>query len=81
MQFSINVKVQTNEQNEAIDDVARFQFILDALLPSSMSKQHEEQPTLLRLGAPATDRQFQSALDIVKPSQRFALLLVGGVAS
>jgi hypothetical protein len=70
----------TVKHDEAVDDAARFQLLLNALLPPPAAEQ-DEQPTFLPLGAPvSTDRQVQSALDIIKPSQRFPLLLVGSVA-
>jgi hypothetical protein len=61
-------------------DLSRLQLSLNPLLPPS-SISPDDSSVLLRLSAPSVDAQFQPAMDVVKPGQRFALLLVGSVAN
>ena len=66
------------------DHFARTQILLASLLPQPCSTIPENKPgktnSLLYAGLPTVEQQFQSAVDLVKPSPRFGLLLVGSVA-
>jgi len=65
---------------------SRTQVLLATLLPlpsvsavvPSPKDGHDKLTALLSHGIPASDTQFQNALELAKPSSRFGLLLVGG---
>ncbi|KAI0706115.1 hypothetical protein BC835DRAFT_1260582 [Cytidiella melzeri] len=64
------------------ESLSRSQILLGLLLPPKISQssavpEHHKSSSLLQLGLPAVDAQYQPAFDLVKPSARFGLLLVG----
>lgn len=54
--------------------LARTQLVIEPLLPPSASSEG----SLLKYGTPAAEAQFVPAMELVKPSARFGLLLVPG---
>jgi len=71
-------------QRTASESLARMQTLLASLLfsapplPKSSSDASDKFAALLPYGAPVVDQQFQSAVELAKPTSRFGLLLVGG---
>lgn len=61
------------------DWMSRLQVLLGIILPSrpSVSAGEGKTSSLLHLGPPTVDAQYQQAFELVKPSVRFGLLLVG----
>ncbi|KAI0095095.1 hypothetical protein BDY19DRAFT_988865 [Irpex rosettiformis] len=58
--------------------LTRSQVLLGLLLPPPAPlTEHSKSSTLLFLGVPTVDTQYQSAFELVQPSARFGLLLVG----
>jgi hypothetical protein len=75
------LQLQSTFNMNTSEHLARTQILLAALLPqSSMSSitENDQRATLLPFGNPASETQFQSAVEVVKPSARFGLLLVAG---
>lgn len=67
----------------ATEALARMQTLLATLLPppsspAPSSDAPDKFAAVLPYGIPVLDPQFQSALDLAKPTSRFGLLLVGG---
>ncbi|KAL4241838.1 Conserved oligomeric Golgi complex subunit 1 [Abortiporus biennis] len=65
-----------------LECLSRTQVLLASLLPSlpssSIPKTKTERPSsLLHFGSPSIGSQFEPVVDMVKPSPRFGLLLVG----
>jgi len=67
------------------EHLSRMQILLAPIFPphaiSGPSREAngkmEKTTSLLRYGAPVLEQQFQPAIDLVKPSSRFGLLLIG----
>jgi conserved oligomeric Golgi complex subunit 1 len=60
--------------------LSRVQLLLGLVLPQTIvpSQPAQTKPSsLLQLGLPNVDAQLQPALELVKPSTRFGLLLIG----
>lgn len=57
-----------------------MQVLLGLLLPPTAAPTkvyHGKPSSLLQFGSPTVDTQYLSAFELVKPSARFGLLLVG----
>lgn len=69
-------------KRNATEALARMQTLLATLLPppspGSLSDAPDKFAALLPYGIPVLGQQFQSAIDLAKPTSRFGLLLVGG---
>ncbi|RPD55909.1 hypothetical protein L227DRAFT_509454 [Lentinus tigrinus ALCF2SS1-6] len=81
-----NAPPQSDLINITRDYLSRTQILLAGLLPSHplRGSQHTPPPkaekpsTLLLYGTPSVEQRFEPALELIKPPQRFGLLLVGG---
>lgn len=69
------------------DHLARTQTILAAILPYPVATRGTQTPAgksvtsdkfaaLLPLGVPSSDKEYRAAIEVAKPSSRFAMLLV-----
>ncbi|KAH9932407.1 hypothetical protein B0H21DRAFT_780985 [Amylocystis lapponica] len=78
---------QQNLESALQDHLSRTQTLLAPLLPlptspttSTRKTKTEKSTSLLHHGLPMVEQQFQPAVELVKPSPRFGLLLVGSTA-
>lgn len=70
-------------KQNATEALTRMQTLLATLLPppsspALLSDAPDKFAALLPYGIPVLGKQFQSAIDLAKPTSRFGLLLVGG---
>ncbi|OBZ79452.1 hypothetical protein A0H81_01207 [Grifola frondosa] len=79
--------IQLDLDNPTQQYLSRTQVLLAPLLPppamptptSPVKGKPEKPASLLYHGVPVVDQQFESAVELVKPSPRFGLLLVGAL--
>lgn len=64
-------------RNTMISSVSKMQLLFGLLLPSAPIPAVEKTPDASKTGSSAIEPSSQTALDVVKPSARFGLLLVG----
>ena len=67
-------------RTEVTTAVSGMQLLFGLLLPPSTSLLDVKKPGGLKAGTHPVEAQYQSAVELVKPSARFGLLLVGSMA-
>ncbi|KZT02444.1 uncharacterized protein LAESUDRAFT_706143 [Laetiporus sulphureus 93-53] len=82
------VHLQLDVDGSIAEYLSRTQTLLSLLLPphdirvemGGKTQTHDQSNSLLPCGIPAVGQHLQPAMELVKPSARFGLLLVGGAA-
>lgn len=80
-----SAEIAVSSEAHLQDHFARTQILLASFLPQPRSTipetKSDKTSSLFYAGLPTVEQQqFQSAVDLVRPSPRFGLLLVGSVA-